>query len=97
MKLKNYMSDARAVFSGGVGRHPVPLWCANDFLSFSDYDKTNGLKITWLDFGALPVSGLISLVAGAGLFFHTRLNYKKGVEIKRGGLSIIIKAQKPED
>ena len=67
--------------------------------SFVDYDKTQGVSLHGNAHWAMVVFGLVLVVIGVILFLLTdeargirnRLNYDKGVEIKRGDLRIIIK------
>jgi len=68
--------------------------------SFAEYDKVQGLSlhrsIHWLMTG----SGFLLIIAGAAIYLWTResiarrakLDYEKGVEIKRGGVIILVKA-----
>lgn len=97
--LKDMLSDAKAIILAPL----TNILCAGGLLllcaSFVDYDKANGLSLRdnshWIMFS----SGLALIVIGCILFFLTHrvtgtriLNYEKGVELKKGGLTIVIKS-----
>ncbi len=68
-------------------------------ISFLDYDKANGLSLHGQFHTYSALAGLILMLIGVLLFYLTsgsrlkngRLDYNKGVEIKRQNLTILIK------
>lgn len=97
--IKDTLADMKAVVLAPL----TNILCCSGVLlllgSFIDYDKTQGLSLHGNPHWAMVVFGLVLVVIGVILFLLTseargirnRLNYDKGVEIKRGDLRIIIK------
>ncbi len=97
--LNDMLSDAKAILLAPLTNilcgGGVLLLCA----SFVDYDKTNGLSLHGNVHWAMLAAGFALITVGGILFFLTHrvtgvrtLNYEKGVELKRGELTIFIKS-----
>lgn len=97
--LKDIFADAKAVLLAPVTNVLCVAGVALIAISFLDYDKTNGLTLHGQLHVGPAIAGLILMLVGARLFYltigtHTknvRLDYSKGVEIKRLDLTIRIK------
>ena len=101
MKLINdALADMKAVVLAPLTNI---LTCSGVLLllfSFVDYDKTNGLNLYGNMHCAMAIIGFLLVAAGLVLFLLThgtteirnRLNYDKGIEIKRDNLKFIIKS-----
>jgi len=97
--LKDMLSDAKAILLAPL----TSILCGGGVLllcaSFVDYDKTNGLSLHGSVHWAMLAAGFALIAVGGILFFLTHrvtgvrtLNYEKGVELKRGELTIFIKS-----
>jgi hypothetical protein len=98
--LNDILADAKAIVLAPI----TNVICASGVMliviSFLDYDKTNGLALHGQVHITPAVTGFILVVVGVLLFYLTngtrtknvRLDYAKGVEIKRANLTIRIKS-----
>jgi O-acetyl-ADP-ribose deacetylase (regulator of RNase III) len=98
--LKEILTDAKAVLLAPISS----ILCVAGVLlllgSIIEYDKTQGLslhgKVNWiisgLGFVLVILAVVIFLLTQRQTKAHAELDYKKGIEIKRGELSILIKA-----
>lgn len=97
--LKDMLSDAKAVLLAPL----TNILCVGGVIlllaSFVDYDKMQGLTLHGKVHWPMVASGFLLIAAGWVLFFlthtvpgtRTKLDYAKGVVIKRGNLTILIK------
>lgn len=96
--LKEIFADAKAILLAPVTNVLCVAGIILIAVSFADYDKANGLALHGQIHVGPAIAGFILIICGALLFYLTngfhhknvRLNYKKGVEIKRGELTIRI-------
>ncbi len=98
--MKDILANAKAIVLA-----PLPsILCLGGilvlFVSFIDYDKTNGLSLHGNIHWAIFICGALLVIIGLVIFILTRgtagirkwLNYDKGIEIKRDSLKFIIKS-----
>lgn len=99
MKLFDFLSDAKEILLAPLTNilcgGGVLLLCA----AFVNYDKKSGLSLHGTVQWAMLVAGFVLIAFGGILFFLTNrgtgirtLNYEKGIQLKRGELSIFIKS-----
>ena len=98
--LKNILADAKALISAPLSNILCVAGVVLVGISFADYDKVNGLSLHGQVYILPAISGFALILFGVILFYATnktmtqrlKLDYDKGVEIKRGELKILIKA-----
>lgn len=96
--LKDVLADAKAIVLAPVTNVLCVAGVALLVISFLDYDKTTGLSLHGQIHTGPAIIGLILVLIGVLLFLLTnrfraknvRLDYSKGVDIKRGNLTIKI-------
>lgn len=100
MKWQDILADAKAILLAPVTNVLCGAGVILIGISFLDYDKTNGLSLHGQVHVGSAIAGTILIIVGGLLFYRTngarakslRLDYKKGVEIKRENLTIRIQA-----
>lgn len=98
--MKDVLADTKAILLAPVTNVLCVVGVTLIAISFLDYDKTNGLTLHGQIHAGPAIAGFILMLVGVLLFSMTngtrpkniRLDYKKGVEIKRGDLTIRIQA-----
>jgi hypothetical protein len=98
--LKEILAYAKAVFLAPLDRILGIAGVLLIFASFIEYDKMQGLSLHWKFNWIMSSCGIALCILAAIIFLwtqrdtkvRTELDYQKGIEIKRGGLSIFIKA-----
>jgi len=96
--LKDVLADVKAIVLAPVTNVLCVAGVALLVISFLDYDKTTGLSLHGQIHTGPALIGLILVLIGVLLFLLTnrsrvknvRLDYSKGVEVKRGNLTIRI-------
>jgi len=98
--LKEILTDAKAVLLAPLSSILCVAGALLILASFIEYDKTQGLslhgKVNWImsgsGFALVILAVIIFLLTQRDTKVRTELDYQKGIEIKRGELSILIKA-----
>jgi hypothetical protein len=100
MKFLNVLSDIKAILLAPL----TNIICGGGILlviaSFAEYDKIQGLSLHRSIHWQMTGSGFLLTVVGAAIYLwthenigrRTKLDYEKGVEIKRGEVTILVKA-----
>ena len=98
--LKDLLADAKAIILAPITNVICVSGVALIFISFLDYDKSNGLALHGQLHATPAIAGFVLVIVGVVLFYLTnrnktknvRLDYNKGVEINRLNLKIRIKS-----
>jgi hypothetical protein len=96
--IQDVLADAKAILLAPVTNVICVAGIVLIVIAFADYDKTNGLILHGQLHVAPSIAGFVLILVGALLFYftngartkNTRLDFVKGVEVRRGTLLIRI-------